>query len=195
MKNKDLSQKVMQEIKSREIKMRPRLYFVGGSVLLGLGLAGAIIIAVFFLNLFVFRLRILGPWNYLQFGRPGLRPFLTNFPWTVLLVSVVGIVAGLTLLKRYEFSYKKNFLVLTIVLVTVIGVLGFLLDRVGFNERIAPRRHMRPFYRNYFDNGFRQPLPPQKPRVRSLLKFNSRSEAKTIIQMQGSASTSKQVLI
>ncbi len=158
MTNKDLSKQVLQEIKKREVKMRPRLYFAFGSILLGLGLAGAIITAIFFLNLFVFRLRVLGPLNCLR---------LTTFPWTVLLASMVGIVAGLALLKRFEFSYRKNFLVLVIVLITVIGVLGFLLDRVGFNERVAPHPRMRRFYRNYFDNGFRQPIPPQKPRIRS----------------------------
>lgn len=166
MKNNDLSKKVMQEIKRRGIKMRPRLYFVFGSVLLGLGLAGAILTAVFFLNLFVFRLRILGPLGYLRLGRPGLLPFIVSFPWTVLLVSVVGIAAGLALLKRYEFSYKKNFLVLAIVLITVIGVLGFLLDRIGFNERVAPRRHMRPFYRHYLDEDFRRPSLPPNPRIK-----------------------------
>jgi len=139
MNNNDLSQQVMHEIKRREIKMRPRLYFALGSVLLGLGLAGAILTAIFFLNLFVFRLRILGPLNC-------LRP--TTFPWTVLLVSAIAVAAGLTLLKRYEFSYKKNFLVLAIVLVVVVGVLGFLLDQVGFNERMERHRHLRPFYSN-----------------------------------------------
>ena len=142
MKNKDLSQKVMQEIKRREVKMRPRLYFVFGSILLGLGLAGAIIIAIFFLNLFVFRLRVLGPANCLQ---------LANFPWTVLLTSVIGIVVGLALLKRHEFSYKKNFLTLAIVLIVVVGVLGFLLDRVGFNERMGRNRRTRPFYEHLGD--------------------------------------------
>ena len=169
MTNKDLSENVMQEIKKREVKMRPRLYFVGGSILLGLGLAGAIITAVFFLNLFVFRLRILGPLGYLRLGRSGILPLITTIPWTALFVSVIGIAAGLALLKRYEFSHKKSFLVLAIVLIVVVGVLGFLLDRVGFNERVAPHPPLRRFYRNYFDNGLRQPipLPPQKPRVRS----------------------------
>jgi len=149
MKNKELSQRVTEEIKRREVKMRPRLYFVGGSILLGLGLAGAVITAVFFLNLFVFRLRVLGPMNCLR---------LTTFPWTVLLVSVVGIAAGLALLKRYEFSYKMNFLVFAIVLIIVVGALGFLLDRVGFNERMMRRRHMRPFYKH-------QIMPPN-PRIK-----------------------------
>lgn len=167
MNNRDLSQKVMQEIKRRGLKMRPRLYFVLGSVLLGLGLTGAILTAVFFLNLFVFRLRLLGPLSYLRLGRPGILPLVTTIPWAVLLVSLVGIAAGLTLLKRYEFSYKKNFLVLAIVLVVVVAVLGFLLDRVGFNERVAPHPPMRRFYRNYFDKDFRRPITPPRPRIRS----------------------------
>lgn len=165
MKNQDLSKNVMQEIQRRGVKMRPRLYFVLGSVLLGLGLTGAIITAVFFLNLFVFRLRILGPWGYLRWGRLGIPLFVTTIPWTVLLASVVAVAAGLTILKRYEFSYKKNFLVPAIVLIVVVGVLGFLLDRIGFNERVAPHRPLRPFYKHYFDKDFQRPMPPQ-PRIK-----------------------------
>lgn len=166
MKNHDLSKKVMQEIKRRGVKMRPRLYFVFGSILLGLGLTGAILTAVFFLNLFVFHLRVRGPVSYLQLGPPGILPFVTTFPWAILLASMVAVATGLTLLKRYEFSYKMNFVVLAIVLLVVVGVLGFLLDRVGFNERVAPQPPMRRFYRHYFDQDFRRPLSPPDPRIK-----------------------------
>jgi hypothetical protein len=166
MNNQDSSKKVMQEIQRRGLKMRPRLYFVGGSVLLGLGLAGAIIVSTFFLNLFVFHLRVRGPLAYLQLGPPGVLPFVATFPWAILFLSVVSIAGGLTLLKRYEFSYKMNFAVLAIVLIVVAAVLGFLLDRVGFNERVAPHPPLRRFYRNYFDEDFRHPLPPPEPRVK-----------------------------
>ena len=128
---------------------------------------GAVLTAVFFLNLFVFRLRVFGPLSYLRLGPPGISPFLMTFPWTTLLVSAGAMATGLALLKRCEFSYKMNFLVLAIVLMVVVGVLGFLLDRIGFNERVAPHPPMRRFYREYFDEDFRRPLlPPPQPRIR-----------------------------
>jgi hypothetical protein len=131
----DLSQKVMAQIKSQHIKMHSKLYFVFGSVLVGSGLAGALITAMFFLAVVSFRLRVYGSLEYLRFGQLGLRPFFMTFPWIPLLVGVVGIVGGIMLLRKYEFSYKRSFISVAIVLVTLVLVFGFLLDQVAFDER------------------------------------------------------------
>jgi hypothetical protein len=131
----DLSQKVMAQIKGQHIKMHSKLYFVLGSALVGGGLAGALMTAMFFLAVVSFRLRAYGPLEYLRFGRLGLRPFFMTFPWIPLLVGVAGIVGGVVLLKKCEFSYKRSFISIAIVLVTLVLVFGFLLDQAVFDER------------------------------------------------------------
>ena len=131
----DLSEKVMGQIKSQHIRMHSRLYFVLGSVLMGLGLAGVLITAMFFVAVVSFRLRAYGPFEYLWFGRMGLRPFFVTFPWISLLVGIIGIVGGVLLLKRYDFTYKKSFIGISIVLVVLVLSLGLFLDQVAFDER------------------------------------------------------------
>jgi hypothetical protein len=146
----DLSQRVMKEIRQREVKMRPRAFFVLGSVLLGTGLAGAILSATFFIDLAIFRLRVHDPFGFLWFGQFGLRPFFVTFPWLPFLVAIVGLLGGLVLLRRYEISYKKSFLGLAISLVVLILTTGFLLDFLGFNERVGQMRPLPPFYPGRF---------------------------------------------
>ena len=134
----------MNKIERGEVKMKPRIRFVLGSVLLGVGVAGALTTAVFFFNLTFFRLRL---------SRPcGLRPFLTTFPWGIALTALIAIAIGITLLRRHDLSYKKSFLGLVIGLVALILTLALLLDRAGFNERVGRQRWARPFYNRQFYN-------------------------------------------
>jgi len=131
----DLSQKVMAQIKNQQIKMHSRLYFILGSVLMGAGLAGALITSMFFVAVVSFRLRVYSPTGYLWFGRLGLKPFLLTFPWIPLLVGIAGIMGGIIILKKYEFSYKKSFIGIAIVIIALVLAFGYLLDHTAFNER------------------------------------------------------------
>jgi hypothetical protein len=151
-KETDLSQKVMAQIKKEKVRMRPHIYFLVGSILLGIGLAGAIIGAILFLNLTFFRMRIHGPFGFLMFGQFGLRPFLATFPWLPLLLGLAAIFGGMALLKHYDISYKKSFLVLAIVLTAFVLTVGFVLDRIGFNEKLERVRPLPPFYPSHFTN-------------------------------------------
>ena len=72
-------------------------------------------------------------------------------------------MVGVKLLKRYDFSYKKNFNLLVAGFVLMMLVAGLLFDRMGFNERLMRRRPMmrRFYFKNksmpvtYFDMRFR----------------------------------------
>ena len=164
MRKKDITKEVMEQVHEGRVKMRPRLYFVVGSLLLGGGFVGAIMLSIFFFNLSFFGLRTHGPLGYLWFGEFGIRPFLATFPWLPLLLAVGGVVGGIMILRHYEVSYKKSFWGLAIGLVSLILVSGLLLDVLGFNERIGhfeqpppqgqfrpPQTlYRRPFYQEQF---------------------------------------------
>lgn len=142
----NLAENVMTEIKERDVKMRPRIYFVVGSVLLGVGLTLALVTASFLVNLISFRLRMDRPYDYLHFGQHGIQPFLAMFPWLLILTIVGLVVVGIYFLKRYEFSYKHNFAAITIIIVTAIIVSSVIIDRIGVNRFLEGAR---PFQRLY----------------------------------------------
>ncbi len=145
-KKADLSKEIMAQIEKKEVKMKPKVYFLAGSVLLGFGLTLAILVSLFCTNLLFFKLRAQNPFIHLRQGRAGLGPFAYLFPWQPLLLSVLSIGGGLGLLKKYDLSYKKPFKVLVVILIGGVLLLSLLLNLTKANERV---RRVKPLQRLY----------------------------------------------
>lgn len=145
-----LEQKVMKKIKSSKIKMRPRIYFAAGSILLALGITLSSLLAIFLINIISFRLRTERPLDYLRFGRHGLPAFAHLFPWALFLIAVVSIFLGISLLKKYDFSYQRNFLITILGIILLSLFLGIGIDRLGANRSIAVLPKFKKLYQNEF---------------------------------------------
>lgn len=139
--SQNLTNKIMQEIKEKDIKMRPRIYFVAGALSLILGTALSLVAAAFLVHLTSFRLRTDLPFDFLRLGHFGWQPFFVIFPWPLILSTVSLLILGIILLKKYEFSYKQNFAVLATAAILAVLLLGVIIDRLeahrGF-ERFEP---------------------------------------------------------
>lgn len=166
----------MKQIKKRKLKMRPKIYFVAGSLLLGIGLAGTTMLAIFFVNLVLFKLRIHRPFGFLILGRSGLRPFLLTFPWLSLLAALGGIIGGRALLKKYDISYKKSFWGLMIGLIALVLVLAFLLSRTGINEKMKRVPRLKRFYQSQLTDKEKQILREKIGKIREGRKQHERKK-------------------
>jgi hypothetical protein len=134
---KNIAETVMDKIHHDEIKMRPRIFFVIGSLLAFSGLAASILISVFLVGLMRFSLRAHGP-----MGEYRLDQMLSDFPWWAAVVAILGLAVGIWLLRRYDFSYKINFKVIIIGFVAAVIVAGWVIDMTGLNDvlfRQGPR--------------------------------------------------------
>ena len=132
---KDIHKQVMQRIHEERIVMRPRWHFVVGSMLLGVGMAGAFLVAGFFVHVVLFHMRVRGP---LLFWR--------MFPGLPLLVAIAGIWGGTYLLRKFDVSYKKSFVGLVIAIVAMVLMMGFLLEKANVGPRMMRMRPLRPLY-------------------------------------------------
>lgn len=130
--------------------MKPRCYFWFGSALLFSALIGFSLVAVFLINLTIFSLRQHGP-----MGQWRLELMLASFPWWLPPLVVFGAAGGIYLLKKYDFSYRKNFLFIVLGFILAIVTTAYLIDHFGFNEAWSRRGSMRRFYR--------QIEPPKPP--------------------------------
>jgi hypothetical protein len=137
----DFERTIMAKVKSNEISMRPRWFFVLGSLLMMVGLVGLSIGAIFLTNITLFLLRQHGP-----MGQWRLQVMLDNFPLWVPVLAVAGIVLGIVLLKKYDFSYKKNFWVIVAGFVISIILAAFVIDYLGLNDVWSRQGPMRRFY-------------------------------------------------
>ena len=137
----DFEKNIMAKVKSNEISIKPRWYFMLGSFLMLAGLVGLSIGAVFLTNLTFFLLRQHGP-----MGQWRLQQIYSSFPIWVPLLAVVGIVLGICLLKKYDFSYKTNFSLIVIGFIISIALTAVILDYSGLNDLWSRQGPMRRFY-------------------------------------------------
>ena len=131
---------VMEKIKSGKVEMKPRWYFVAGSILMTAGFVGLMAGAVFLVNLTIFLIRKRGP----GYGR--LEMMLDSFPFWIPIVAVMGIILGIWMLKKYDFSYKKNFHLIIIGIITSIIIAGLFIDYLGLNDVWSHQGIMRRLY-------------------------------------------------
>lgn len=139
----NLETEIISQIKTRKITMKPRWYFVAGSLLLFSGLVGLSMGIIFLVNLSAFLIRRNGP---LMSWR--LQSILSTFPWWIPIMAAVGIILAVWLLKKYDFSYKKNFPLIIVAFILSILLAGLLIDSLGLNEQISKGR-MRGFYKRF----------------------------------------------
>lgn len=137
----------MKKIHTEKIEMKPRIYFILGSIITLGSLIISFISTVFFLNLIKFLLRSHGP-----MGQIRLEQLLTSFPWWAPVLAILGLIIGIKLLKEYDFSYKNNFVTIVIgfLIVIIIGV--WLIDLSGLNNIWFRQGPMRGVMKQYLQN-------------------------------------------
>lgn len=128
------TEEIMEKIKKGQIKMRPRLYFVVGYILTILGVVFSFVTSVFFIGLTRFALRAHGPMAGYRLDK-----LISSFSWWIPALAVLGIVSGVYILKKYDFSYKINFKLFIIGLLASMIIAGYVIDMTGLNDSLARR--------------------------------------------------------
>ena len=141
---KNITDNIMEQIHAEKIKMKPRLYFIAGSIFTFIGLVSSVVFSVFLIGLIRFSLRSHGPMaNY------KLDQILNNFPWWAVILTFIGLIVGLYLLRKYDFSFKINFKLVIIVFIIAIVIGGWIIDSIGLNDILIRRGPMQGMMRQY----------------------------------------------
>lgn len=143
----DITQNVMSKIESNQIRIKPKWYFWLGSLSLFIALIGLTITSVFLTSLITFSLRTHGPMGAVRYQQ-----IISSFPWWAPIIVVIGLISGIFLLKKYDFSYKKNFSFIILVFIFAVVIAGILIDILGFDTLWIRRGPMRRFYQQYEGN-------------------------------------------
>lgn len=134
----DITKNVMGRINAGQVKMRPKIYFVAGSMLTFLGLTLAFVSSAFFLSILHLSLREGGRMRAYR-----LETLQELFHWWIPVAAVLGLLTGLWLLRRYEFSYKKSFLWIVLWFALAVVTASALFVTTGAHEMIVERGPMR----------------------------------------------------
>lgn len=149
---KNISDSVMGKIRQGKVSMRPRAYFIMGSLFTFVGLVLSILTSIFLIGLLRFSLRSNGP-----MGEIRLDELLSRFSWWGPVCALLGLVIGISLLRRYDFSYKVNFKVIIIGFVMAIIAAGWVLDMTGLNEVLLRQGPMQGVMKQYIEKNNNQP--------------------------------------
>ncbi len=147
----NIKQNVMEQIKENKISMKPKSYFILGSVFAFIGLIASVVFSIFLISIISFLLKEHGP-----MGDYRLALMLNNFPWWILVLAIAGLVFGIWNLSRYDFSYKTNYLYLIIIFIFAIIIAGFIIDKTGFDNLWLNQGPMRGIMRQYIQSGSNQ---------------------------------------
>lgn len=130
-----MTKKVMGRIHTEHIKMRPRIYFVLGSLATFVGLVMAILTSIFTISFIKLSLRSGGG----KLAEYKMDMLLSHFSWWGPVFAATSLLLGIWLLRQYEFSYKKNFVHIVIGFVLAILAASFILDMTGLSEVMLQR--------------------------------------------------------
>jgi len=136
----------LAKIKSGQIKMKPRFYFVLKTALFVAGAILAFLAVIFLISFIIFVLRGNGTWFLSDFGWPGIRIFLFSFPWILALISLAFALVFEFLFNRLGFAYRRP-LIYSLLGVAVIVTIG------GLCVASTPLHH------NAFDSALEDKLP------------------------------------
>ena len=164
----NIKKNVMEQIREGKVTMHSKMYFIAGSVFLFVGLIALFILSVFLINITFFVLKSHGP-----MGQYRLELLISSFPWWAPLFSILGITLGIWILKRYDFSYKKNFLLLVVLFIGAIVFAGWLIDITGVDNIWFKRGPMHRIMKRYIqENNIQNPMFNRQMRNNRMIQSN-----------------------
>lgn len=125
-----LAESIMNEIDQKDLKIKPKFYFVIGSLVLTMSATVFFVLSVLLTDALIYRVKTYRHYEYLLFGQPGLRAFFAAFPWGLLILAVAGTLIGIYLVRRYESTYR--FQLTSLALFASISILasGLILEQI-----------------------------------------------------------------
>jgi hypothetical protein len=144
---KNITDNIMDQIHKEKIKMRPKAYFILGSIITFMGLVFSIVTSVFLFGLIRFTLRAHGPMASYRFDK-----ILSSFPLWAPALAIVGLVVGVWLLRKYDFSFKLNFKLIVAGFILAVIAGGWIIDIIGLNDALSRRGPMKGMMRQYIQD-------------------------------------------
>lgn len=160
-KPSNLKEQLLKDIRSGEVAMRPRYFFllkIGALVAVA---TGVLCVTIFLFNFILFGIRINHHQELLGFGAQGWLIFFHFFPWYLLIIDIALIALLEYLLRRFKFGYKTPVLYLLGVLLAATVFAGFALDRgTNVNDQLLEHSRRLPPTLGHFYEGARRSPPP-----------------------------------
>ncbi len=135
----------MEKIKKHEIRIKPKIYFFFGNMLLGAGITMSLIISIISVNFIFLAFEQRPLFRLMGLGRIGLVQSFLGLPWLYILLALGFTYLGIYLLNKTDFLYKQNTVPIIAAVLVLILLLGFATNKSGFNRNIQKHKRIRQF--------------------------------------------------
>jgi len=158
-KSKDLCDKIMAKIEKEKIAIKPCCLVQAEKIGLAVSLLISVLMSVLIANFVFYWLKKSGSWQFLFLGNLGLKTFLQSFPFLWVLFGILFFALVALLLREYDFSYCRPYLLILFLVWLLVLVSGSVLALSGMNEKVSAEVQkggfsaMKNFYPDY-EQGF-----------------------------------------
>jgi hypothetical protein len=128
----DEEDKVLNTIKSGDVKMRPHGYFVARTVLRAILVLLFFLLLLFVITFILFVLQENGGFYAANFGPVGWGVFLESLPWVTFLLSLALLMVLWLLVQRYSIAYHQPLLYTLLILIFVASITAIYLIPVSY---------------------------------------------------------------
>ncbi len=134
---RDPGGRVLEAIKERDLRMRPRRYFVLRAVLVALGASLLFLILLYVASFVIYALHMDGLWFAPEYGLSGWMLFFSGLPWGLLLLSLAILLLLAVILRNYEFVYHQPLFYPLFAFVVLIAIGGFFLGTTALHPDLS----------------------------------------------------------
>jgi hypothetical protein len=149
----DIKNEVLNKIKSGQINMRSKAYFLVKLGFLSILTILITLVSVFLLSFVLFSSSLDGSLFLVRFGGTGLYNFILTLPWYLLLLDIFLLILLDMLLKSFSFGYKSPVVFLfggTFLFITIISTL---INFTPLHQKImnSVEGNKSPLFHNIYD--------------------------------------------
>lgn len=135
----NFTDQILNKIKSGEVSMKPKYYFVIKLFALGISTFLIFILSSVLVSYVLFSIKASGQLYLLDFGPRGVYRFLMALPWIILVLDLLLIVFIDWLLKSFRFGYNSSVAFLFVVTMVSITALATCINYTSFHKMLLVR--------------------------------------------------------
>ena len=133
---KSLAAEIQEKIRTSRIKMKSRSYFALETAAIVFGIIFVLGLAVFLSSAIHFFLHASGLLMLPGLGVPGLKVFLFNLPWDLIIITLVGGIGLVFLIKQISSAYRQPIIYWLTVIFAVIFALSFIFVQYPLHQKL-----------------------------------------------------------
>lgn len=139
MRKIDVSQKVIEKIRTSQVKMKSRLVFVLERLSIKSVFGLLLIIATLIISLMIFLIQQQSSSQLLGLGSKATSSFLSDLPWSWFFIAIIFILLATVILRKFTLAYRQTLKQSFISLAIIVILISSLLSLTGFHQGLAAK--------------------------------------------------------